>query len=110
MLIDLGFEVNTRPRQLCEVGYRVSQLDGEDFEQLSHTKGLPEDIATFLKRCSWPRELAASSKTDSDTALDNLIPTFRLLLEIAELKTLRRDWPDVLAVDEDPDQLNLRLQ
>lgn len=94
VLIELGYEVNSRPLQLCEVGYRVSQLDGEDFEQLSHTPGLPSDVASFLKQCSWPTSLA-----DADgTALDDLIPTFQLLLEIAELKTVRRDWPDVLAV------------
>lgn len=78
----------------CAAAVRVMDLDAEDFAVIASQKSLPEPVAASLRACAWPDQIRA----DDVTALVDLVPTYRLLLELVELYYAQESWPDVLAL------------
>jgi hypothetical protein len=90
-----GYRSDSTERQVCIVGMDVMQLDAEEFGRHATTcSALPHGLANDLNKCSWPNRM---QERDSN-ALDDLAPTYCLLLELVDIKLRRRDWNDVLAL------------
>jgi hypothetical protein len=78
--LDLG-----RARQLAEVARRVLDLDAEDFTAISRQWDAP--WAARLADCSFPAE----PRDPIRGALGSLIPLYELMLEVLQIRALRRE-------------------
>jgi hypothetical protein len=78
--VDLG-----RARQLAEVARRVLDLDAEDFTAISRQLDAP--WAARLADCSFPAE----PRDRVRGALGSLIPLYELMLEVLQIRALRRE-------------------
>jgi hypothetical protein len=74
-----------RARQLAEVARRVLDLDAEDFTAISGRFDAP--WAARLANCSFPAE----PRDPMRGALSSLIPLYELMLEVLQIRALRRE-------------------
>lgn len=89
-----GFNEGSAARQLATIGRNIVELDAEEFEQDASRKVLPISISDQLRLCAWPNRMPYQA----DTPLDDLIPTYELLLELLNVQIGRRDWTAVLSI------------
>lgn len=75
-------------------GCHATRCRGELGRHATTCSALPHGLANDLNKCSWPNRM---QERDSN-ALDDLAPTYCLLLELVDIKLRRRDWNDVLAL------------
>jgi hypothetical protein len=74
-----------RARQLAEVARRVLDLDAEDFTAISRRFDAP--WASRLADCSFPAE----PRDPIRGALASLVPLYELMLEVLQIRALRRE-------------------
>ncbi len=74
-----------RARQLAEIARRVLDLDAEDFTAISRRFDAP--WAARLAECSFPAE----PRDPMRGALGSLVPLYELMLEVLQIRALRRE-------------------
>ena len=80
-------EVHARIRNLARLGEAVLNVDTHDFESWCQDEQIPKHIKDDLALRTWPLKL----QDKAVGALDSLIPTFELLLEVFETRILKGD-------------------
>ena len=87
-------QAHTEIRALAELGDAVLNLDAHSFEKwLSHSY-IPDEIKRELSKRLWPMQ-----RTEEPIgALDSLLPTFELLLEVFEVRVLKGDVTMALSI------------
>jgi hypothetical protein len=99
LLTEAGYTEGGVSRELCRVGMEVLQLDAEEFgSRAKNCTALPAHVADQLAACSWPMKAYQLANSGHPNALDDIRPTFSLLLELLAFNYDRRNWNDVLAL------------
>ena len=80
-------EVHARIRNLARLGEAVLNVDTHDFESWCQDEQIPKHIRDDLALRTWPLKM----QDIAVGALDSLIPTFELLLEVFETRILKGD-------------------
>ena len=80
-------EVHAKIRNLARLGEAVLNVDTHDFESWCQDEQIPKHIRDDLALRIWPLKM----QDKAVGALDSLIPTFELLLEVFETRILKGD-------------------
>jgi hypothetical protein len=80
-------EVHAKIRNLARLGEAVLNVDTHDFESWCQDEQIPKHIRDELALRTWPLKM----QDKAVGALDSLIPTFELLLEVFETRILKGD-------------------
>lgn len=80
-------EVHAKIRNLARLGEAVLNVDTHDFESWCQDEQIPKHIRDELALRTWPLKM----QDNAVGALDSLIPTFELLLEVFETRILKGD-------------------
>lgn len=80
-------EVHAKIRNLARLGEAVLNVDTHDFESWCDDSQVPQHIREDLALRIWPMTM----QENAVGALDSLIPTFELLLEVFEIRVLKGD-------------------
>lgn len=80
-------DVHTKIRNLAQLGEAVLNVDSHDFEFWCSDLQIPQQIRDELSLRIWP----SKRSHEAIGALDSLIPTFELLLEVFETRLLKGD-------------------
>lgn len=80
-------ENHAKIRNLARLGEAVLNIDTHDFESWCEDLQIPQSIRDDLSLRIWPMKRQAQAVG----ALDSLIPTFELLLEVFEIRILKGD-------------------
>lgn len=80
-------ENHAKIRNLARLGEAVINVDTHDFESWCQDSLIPQHIRDDLALRTWPM----TAQEEANGALDSLIPTFELLLEVFEVRILKGD-------------------
>ena len=80
-------EVHEKIRNLARLGEAVLNVDTHDFESWCQDERIPKHIRDDLTLRIWPLNM----REDAVGALQSLVPTFELLLEVFETRILKGD-------------------
>lgn len=80
-------EVHAKIRNLAKLGEAILNIDLHDFESWCVDTQIPEQIRNELEPRSWPMQRTS----DAVGALQSLVPTYELLLEVFEIRILKGD-------------------
>lgn len=80
-------DVHAKIRNLAALGEAVLNVDSHDFEFWCKDLQIPQQIRDELELRIWPSKLSLQAIG----ALDSLVPTFELLLEVFETRLLKGD-------------------
>lgn len=80
-------EVHAKIRNLARLGEAVLNVDTHDFESWCQDAQIPQHIRDDLALRIWPLKM----QDEPVGALNSLVPTFELLLEVFEIRILKGD-------------------
>lgn len=81
-------------RTLAALGESLVTLDLHDARLRTVVHGVSADVSVRITEVAWPARREATVRGP----LSDLVPTYRLLLEVMHIHTLRGEWSSVLAV------------